>query len=584
LNRKHLTAWAVVAAALLSVAGCGDDDDDDNGPAAATCATTTCGPCEQCVETSGTPACQTTCTATDTCFQNACTPTATLHETALAGQTFASGPEVTAACLGCHADEGQAVLASVHFRWEGPAPKLGDGTGTFGKATSINNFCVSVPSNEGRCVQCHAGYSTPPAAGVPAVIAYETSEPGRVDCLICHADLSKGYMKAPTGFGAAAVNPAPFAGATPPSLGDMLASSARSVGRPSRDNCGFCHFYAGGGDDVKMGDLGSPLADPTPETDVHMGGTQAMACVECHSAPNHQMGGSGVSVPVHEADAQGCESCHGATPHANQTFNGHAGAIACQTCHIPEFSRQVETKMTWNWNHAGYKNCAYPGAPAELVAACNAGVARIANPDGEGFLEYNWQKGSFVKQGDVVPAYRWYDGRAAHLSMQDGFTAAGTEADPVTIAGPVATSADATAKIYPFKEMLGQQPARTDGSHLITPHLFGVNGFWGNRATGEPVVPATVTAEQLTAIWTEVLEAGAKAAGQLPQDGTLAADQWKWVHTRMYMNLNHEIAPKAMALGSSATGSCNACHFGATRFDWGALGYTCADPMNCAQR
>jgi mono/diheme cytochrome c family protein len=46
------------------------------------------------------------------------------------------------------------------------------------------------------------------------------------------------------------------------------------------------------------------------------------------------------------------------------------------------------------------------------------------------------------------------------------------------------------------------------------------------------------------------------------------------------MDMNHEVAPKAQAIG--AGGNCAACHTAGTPvIDWMQLGYTCNDPMNC---
>lgn len=584
MNRNSSLA-ALALGALLGLAGCSDSD-DDNTPKL-TCADKTCGPCETCDDSSGTPLCESACTGAQICFENACTTGAAVHESRLAGP-FADGPAVTAACIECHEAEAEAMVSSAHFKWAGPTPDLVgyEASTGFGKKNVINNFCVSTPSNEKRCTQCHAGYSSDvqkDASGAviaPAVFAYETSEPGRVDCLICHADLSKGYRKADAAFGAAAVNASapnlPQGGA----LADVLVASAKSVGAPKRDNCGFCHFYAGGGDNVKMGDLGSPLKSPTREADVHMGGAEAMTCAECHAAEGHLIGGSGVSIPIREAAAKDCTDCHGAAPHGSTaaTYNTHAKAIACQTCHIPEFSRQMATKMTWNWDVAGYKNCNYPaahgdeGAPAELVAACVNGAASIEVTGGH--LEYSWMKGTFLKQQNVKPVYRWYDGKSFHMTLEDSFDpAAGASANPLVLAEPRATPGAAGAKIFPFKEMKGHQAVMADGSFVIAPHVFGPGAFW-DAAT----IPNPVTAEQLQAIWNDILADGAIAAGQLPAGSTLADADWKWAETRMYMNLNHEVAPKAQAL------VCADCHFGSTRFDFAALGYTCADPMGCAKR
>ena len=37
---------------------------------------------------------------------------------------------------------------------------------------------------------------------------------------------------------------------------------AQNVGKPKRTNCGVCHFYGGGGDNVKHGDLSSLMFEP----------------------------------------------------------------------------------------------------------------------------------------------------------------------------------------------------------------------------------------------------------------------------------------------------------------------------------
>ena len=54
------------------------------------------------------------------------------------------------------------------------------------------------------------------------------------------------------------------------------------------DNCGTCHFYGGGGDAVKHGDLDSSMAYPEKDIDIHMGlDGQDFACQECHVTKEH---------------------------------------------------------------------------------------------------------------------------------------------------------------------------------------------------------------------------------------------------------------------------------------------------------
>lgn len=59
---------------------------------------------------------------------------------------------------------------------------------------------------------------------------------------------------------------------------------AQSVGAPTRYTCGQCHFYGGGGDGVKHGDMDSSLVNPSRAEDVHMDAKGLnFSCQECHS-------------------------------------------------------------------------------------------------------------------------------------------------------------------------------------------------------------------------------------------------------------------------------------------------------------
>ena len=85
---------------------------------------------------------------------------------------------------------------------------------------------------------------------------------------------------------------------------------------------------------------------------------------------------------------------------------------------------------------------------------------------------------------NVQPIPRWSNGkwRRKIVSAADTYTNAGTSGDPIVLAEPAATAADADAKIYPFKVMTGRQPADTVNKRLIVPHLFGSaagpNAYW----------------------------------------------------------------------------------------------------------
>ncbi|MEN8113706.1 MAG: hypothetical protein ABFS21_04910, partial [Actinomycetota bacterium] len=56
-------------------------------------------------------------------------------------QDFATGPDLTAACLSCHTEAAKQLQATTHWTWD---THFGDG---IGKTTQINNFCIGVQSN-----------------------------------------------------------------------------------------------------------------------------------------------------------------------------------------------------------------------------------------------------------------------------------------------------------------------------------------------------------------------------------------------------------------------------------------------------
>ena len=68
---------------------------------------------------------------------------------------FASGPEVTQACLGCHTEAAKQVHKSIHWTWELNNPDTGQ---RLGKKHLVNSYCVSITSNYARCTSCHVGY------------------------------------------------------------------------------------------------------------------------------------------------------------------------------------------------------------------------------------------------------------------------------------------------------------------------------------------------------------------------------------------------------------------------------------------
>lgn len=410
----------------------------------------------------------------------------------------------TESCLECHADVGQEFLETAHWKWEGDANIVGHEGHTHGKYDLINNFCIAVPSNEARCTECHSGYGWKDAN-------FDFTDATQVDCLSCH-DNSGTYKKDPMNAGQ-------------PLAGLDMQTIAQSVGSPTRANCGSCHFYAGGGDNVKHGDLASTLVNPTPEQDVHMGG-QNMSCQKCHTSTDHRIAG----VYLHSVASEGridCIDCHDTQGlHSTSAIDLHLGAVACQTCHIPTFSRAKPTQVEWYWGDAGQDISPIP-------------------TDQYGKPTYDKKKGSFVWEQNVRPTYLWYNGKTRRYMLDSNDS---TATQPVVLAAPDGDKDDPAAKIFPFKKMIGNQPGDAVNKTLIVPHLFGTiagpNPYWK------------------TYNWGPALEEGAAAYGQA------YSGSYEFVDTVMYLTVNHEVAPKEDAL------SCSDCHNSATGImDFQALGY-----------
>ncbi|HSH57053.1 MAG TPA: cytochrome C, partial [Halomonas sp.] len=89
---------------------------------------------------------------------------------------FASGEEVTEACLGCHTEAAEEVMQTRHWTWEYHNPVDGE---VLGKKSMINGFCIADRSNEAFCQSCHIGYGWEDET-------FDFSNPFKVDCLACH--------------------------------------------------------------------------------------------------------------------------------------------------------------------------------------------------------------------------------------------------------------------------------------------------------------------------------------------------------------------------------------------------------------
>jgi octaheme c-type cytochrome (tetrathionate reductase family) len=309
-----------------------------------------------------------------------------------------------------------------------------------------------------------------------------------------------------------------------------LVKVAQSVGKTTNKSCSVCHFNGGGGAGVKHGDLTSSMANPSPALDFHMG-ELGFSCSDCHAGEKHQILGASHGSMAAGTNHMACLDCHREKPHEKKIVNDHVSSVACETCHIPAFAREEPTKTWWDWSTAG----------------------QDLNPEPDKFGKplYDKKKGDFLWEKNVIPEYRWYNGKADYHKFGD-------KIDPENIVDINRLSGsiyDENSKIAPFKLMRGKQIYDSKNRYFITPKMFGEGGYWSEFS------------------WDKAAELG-MAASNLDYSG-----QYDFVETRMYWPINHMVAPAAKSL------KCTECHTRkeTKRLNWEQLGYK-GDPMTIGGR
>ena len=419
-------------------------------------------------------------------------PSADHKKFAILQKKFASAHDVTPACISCHTERHKEVMASTHWNWSREVFLPGRGIRTIGKKNLLNNFCIGVSSNLEGCSKCHAGYEYKDQG-------FDFTDVRNVDCLVCH-DNSGTYTKTTAGMPTANVD---------------LNFVAQRVGVPQRANCGTCHFFGGGANNVKHGDLEQALTSTDRDIDVHMGTNGAdLDCVACHKARNHKMLGRMYSISSNNYDRSSCEQCHGATPHADSLLNEHTVKVACQTCHIPVYAKVAETKLAWDWSTAG---------------KLRNGEA-YEEEDAEGNPVYASIKGTFTWAKNVKPDYIFFNGTADHYLLGDKVTPGA----PVKINTLHGSYDDPHAKIIPVKIHRAKQIYDPVNRTLIQPKLFstkkGEGAFWKDFD------------------WGTSAQEGMKSVG-LPYSG-----QYSFIDSEMYWPVNHMVSTK------EKTVACVECH------------------------
>ena len=433
-------------------------------------------------------------------------------------KNFKTGPEVTEACLTCHTEAAKQVQHTKHWTWESLDPKTGQKRG---KKNIVNNYCTSVVSNEKDCMACHAGYGWKDQS-------FDFTVEKNVDCLICH-DTTGTYRKLPGDAGHPVYKRVEF----PKGSGKIvepadLKKVAQSIGKPSRANCGSCHFFGGGANGAKHGDLDTSLQHPGKYLDVHMN-EQGLnfSCATCHTTSSHLVSGSRYNVAAAVKGAAhirgnadespaACQSCHGNKPHPADMakLNQHTDKIACQTCHIPEFARNdIGTERSWDWSQA--TTMGPDGKP-------------VVRKDSAGRRAFDSKKGAWVWESYVIPEYRWFNGVSTYKVIGDKIDP--TKTVQINVVG--GSPNDPDSRIWPTNVHRGRQPYDKVNLTLTIQHTGGedATALWHNYD------------------WQKAIGTGMKAAG-LPYSG-----QYGFVDTELTWPITHMVAPKDGAL------TCAQCH------------------------
>lgn len=410
-------------------------------------------------------------------------------------QNFEEPNQVTQACVTCHNMTAQHVMQGNHWNWERVDYIKGRGITYIGKRNAINNFCISAVSNEKSCAKCHIGYGIDDKG-------HGYTDSTNIDCLVCH-DNSDTYVKGNN-----------LSGLPSPEVN--LTKIAQNVGKPSRSNCGTCHFFGGGGNNVKHGDLDVAMIETTKSVDIHMGTDgMDMSCTACHKTEQHNIEGKVYSLSSMNVNRNSCEDCHTETPHKKEILNEHTLKVSCQACHIPVYAKENSTKMFWDWSQAGKLQ---DGKPYSIE-------------DSLGNHVYLSIKGSFIWDKNVKPDYIWFNGTSSHYVSGDKIQ---DTTNTLVLNQLHGSYNDPESKIIPVKIHAAKQPFDPINMILIQPKLYsdnpGEGAFWKDFN------------------WLTASEVGMKEVG-LPFSGEVS-----FLQTSMYWPLNHQVS------SASESVQCTECH------------------------
>lgn len=408
-------------------------------------------------------------------------------------QEFESGSEVTKACLSCHQDIGNAMLKTHMWKWECPSyRKYKHGKSGF----TLNNTGISPVSNEFSCYFCHISYRWEDSG-------LSLKSANNIDCLICHEQTNGKYIEYRKEW-----NP-------------YLNKIAQNVGRPTKRNCGACHFYRSGGDGALRGDLSTRLLKADRDHDVHMDiNGPNYDCVDCHITHNHKISErcyeNAATISGSKSNQRyDCTSCHNDNLHQSiHKINDHIDRVACETCHIPMISRDQYSRVWSDFSKAGKLK--------------DGKTITTRNQDGKKI--YTSKKGEWQWAKNITPEYFWFNGGYTYTLVTD-------KIDPsrkVKLNYTNTDNNDPQAKIYPFKVHSAKQPYDKVNNTMVVPKFTDKNKDSG--------------AYWIDYDWNKAIKAGMDDMG-LPYGG-----EYGFVETAYMYAIHHTIVPKEKAL------KCAECH------------------------
>ncbi len=448
-----------------------------------------------------------------------------------------SGPET---CLACHLIQAEDMFGSVHYQWTGETPAVTNISGNAGKAQlAFNSYCGSpLSSRRSTCAACHAGNGKAP------ISMMNNAQLANIDCLLCHQDA---YKRKPAGpFETVAYTdylgtPRTWQMSIENAAGDFqyepdeanmsisLLEAARTVHLPTRASCLRCHAGAAGSDGAKRGDLSSVSINPPLASDFHMSSTgENFDCQYCHLFLDHKVLGRGLDLrPTDFRWSFTCTDCHVQQPHFatsdSARLNRHTSRVACQTCHIPTFAKDMSTEMSRNWS----------------TPVWSAGM----------FNGQGGYKPSETRASNVTPTYKWYDGTSQLYALGQSVSVNGSgEYDLALPRGGINSWA---SQIYPMKEHRSNAARHT--------------------ATGQ-MIPHSAFTYFVTGDFARAVQDGMAYAG--------LTGGYSLVTVHEFQTINHGVVPKANSL---ACGKCHSYYSGGAPVVMdlqGKLGYAPKKPMS----